>query len=365
MRVAHANLSLLRAAAAAVTFALAPAAPVHAQYATLYGRINLDLEWIDARGPEGSPPGGPRLSSNSSRIGFRGAEPLGGGLVAIWQIESGIQADAGGGQLASRETYLGIDADWGTVKAGYFLAPYDDLHPIFGNVPTLTTSILSTAAIWSQGSLSKSAGGFDARLPNSIRYDMPEYRGLEASIQYSLTEDERNSSVVSMAAIYNHGPFDAGIGYERNFEVRGDGLDDWALTATAAWNFGSFRVAGIYERLRYETTVGPLSRDFYGASMTVLMGAGSLYAFYGHARDGRADADVRVGGLTSGPDSDASQYTLSYTYPLSQRTLVYAGFVRVANAAFASYNFAVNPYTAAPQTGIRLNGYVLGAVHFF
>jgi predicted porin len=358
-RTARRLAALLAGVAAVVS------APAAGQMATLYGQLNLTLEAIEARSPTGSQPGGVRLSSNSSRFGFRGLEPLPGGLVAIWQIESGISADAGGGALASRETYLGLDGDWGTVKAGNFLAPYDDMHAIFGNVPTLTSSILSTAAIWSQGSLSKAAGGFDARLPNSLRFDTPDWHGAQGSVQYALGEDARDSYVLGANAIYNHGPFDAGIGYEFNHDVRDAGLDDWALTATAAWNFGSFRLAGVYERLRYETPVGPLSRNFWGASATVLVGAGTFYAFYGQADDGKAPAEVRVGGLTSGPGSGATQVSVSYTHPLSPRTLLYAGFVRLANERLASYNFATNPYTAGPQTGLRLNGYVLGAAHFF
>ena len=339
--------------------------PAVAQTTTLYGRLNLTLEHIHATSPSGDSPSVQRLSSNTSRLGFRGLEPLGRGLVALWQIESSISADAGGGVLAGRETFVGLDGDFGTVKIGNFLAPYDDMHAIFGNVPTLTTSILSTAALWSQGSLSKAVGGFDARLANSIRYDLPEWRGLEGSIQYAMGEDSRDSHVVSVAAIYAHEAFEGGIAYERNHEIRGADLNDWALTVTAAWNFGAVRVAGVYERLRYATPLGPLRRDFYGASATVLAGAGSFYAFWGRAGEGKASADVRVGGLASGEGTRADQYEVSYTYPLSPRTLLYAGFVRLDNGARASYNFATNSYTEGALTGLVMNGFVLGTAHFF
>lgn len=356
-------MSALAAFAAAACIA---APPAQAQSALLYGQLNLTFEQVKGKSPGGDTPRSQRLSSNASRIGFRGAEPIGGGLVAVWQIESAISADAGGGTLAGRETYVGIDGDWGVVKVGHLLSPYDDMLPIFGNVPTLTTSILSTAALWSQGSLSKAAGGFDARLANTIRYDSPEWRGFVGSAQYALGEDPRHSHVVGLSLLYENAPFDAGIAYERNREIRGEDLTDWAITATAGWNFGRFRIAGVYERLRYATPVGPLTRDFYGASATIVAGPGSLYAFYGRAEDGKAAADVRVGGLASGADSSAEQYTLSYTYPFSPRTLAYAGYVRLANAPHASYNFGTNPYVAGtPPTGLKLNGFVLGLAHFF
>jgi predicted porin len=358
---------MLRTAAPLVILSAVACAsiPAAAQTVQLYGRLNLTVEHVNAKNPDGDAPGIQRVSSNTSRFGVRGLEPLGRGLVAIWQIESSVAADSGSGVLAGRETFVGLDADWGTLKLGNFLSPYDDLHPIFGNVPTLTTSILSTAALWAQGSLSKAAGGFDARLSNSVRYDSPEWRGLEGSLQYSLGEDSRHSHVLGMGAIYVHDAFEGGIAYEHNYRVRGPGLNDWGLTATAGWNFGPMRIAGVYERLRYATPLGSLTRNFYGASATVLAGPGSFYAFWGRAAQGKASAEVRVGGLASGDGTRADHYEISYTYPLSPRTLLYAGYVRLDNDRRASYNFATNPYTEGSQTGLVLNGYVLGAAHYF
>jgi predicted porin len=361
--------SAARCALAAAAWAAWPlaAGAQELSHATLYGRINLDVEYISARKPDGGDaPSQARLSSNSSRLGVRGGEYVGGGMVAVWQIESGISTDTGGGGIATRDTFIGLEGDWGGVKFGNFLAPYDDLHPIFGNVPTLTTSILSTAALWSQGTLSKTAGGFDARLPNSLRYDAPDLNGFEASAQVSLGEDERRSAVYGVGATYTNGPFEGGIAYEYNRKVRGPDFNDHAFSAVAAWDFGVVRLAGVYEKLRYGTPVGPLRRNFYAMSGTVpTANSGVVYAFVGYADEGKAAQDVRVGGLTNGAESSAWQYALSYTYTLSRRTLVYAGFVRIENDDRAAYNFNINPYTADAPTGLKLNGFVLGAAHFF
>ena len=72
------------------------------------------------------------------------------------------------GTLAGRETFVGLQGDWGTLKLGHFLTPYDDILPIFGNAPTLTTSMLSTAAIWAQNGIPwwyfhRHGGPFDGR----------------------------------------------------------------------------------------------------------------------------------------------------------------------------------------------------------
>jgi predicted porin len=158
-----------------------------------------------------------RVSSNASMFGIRGSEPLGGGVNAIFQVESKLFLDTGGGILAGRESFLGFQSPWGTLKLGFFLLAYDDIQPIFGNAPTLTTSILSTGALWAQAYLGPAlAGGFDGRLANSVRYDLPTLAGFNGSIQYSSAEGAptTNSGIVSAGGFYNNGPVQLGAAYE-------------------------------------------------------------------------------------------------------------------------------------------------------
>ena len=76
---------------------------------------------------------------------------------------------------------------------------------------------------------------------------------------------------------------------------------------------------------------------------------------HAHARASAALRVVR--------DIQSNQYEVSYTYPLSKRTSVYAGYNKIANDAQASYNFGVNSYQIA--TGGRPQGIVFGAWHNF
>ena len=406
MRARFAVSALALGMAAGSTVAQAQIAKV-----TLYGQLNVDLEFVkgttcpsaiafaSTNCPMGSDlsaqtsnPTVTRISSNSSRIGVRGTEYLGHGQVAIFQLESHVQADTGNSSsngLASRETFVGLQGDWGTVKAGKFLTPYDDIVPIFGNAPTLTTSILSTAALWAQGPLPKSQGGFDARLGNSIRYETPLLDGFSAALQYSTRDSSGNTSgfnggdngdhasevrhanVVSAGAFYSSGPLDIGFAYEYNHQVRSADQNDHAFSVAAAYDIGSLvanpgtRVAGVYERLDYGTLAGSLTRNFWGFSVTVPVGGGSFYAFWGRAGNGGGSAPdgTGVGMVTRGPDTSCDQFEVSYTYALSLRTLLYAGYVRLNNAANAFYTFNINEY--AITTGAKPSGIVFGVTHFF
>jgi len=377
----------------AVAVAGVLAAPLAAQAqtanVTLYGRLNLTMEAVSGRAVDPNIPvtGNQiqnrtvyRVSSNSSRLGVRGSEALGGGLSAIFQIESNVSADTGGGLLGTRETFVGLQGGWGTFKIGNFLAPYDDIHPIFGNVPTLTTSILSTAAIWSQGSQSKANGGFDARLGNSIRYDSPNMSGFKGSVQISTLDassgqggvvygdqatQQRHAYVLSAGGFYNNGPLNVGLAYEMNEKVRGMGLKDQAFSVAGNWNFGFMKLGGVFERLDYDTPTGSLTRNFWGVSGTVPIGPGELYAFYGDAGNGGGGAanGTTVGQLTKGDSTGASQWSISYTYALSKRTLAYTGFVQTRNETNAAYNFNINPFTVVKDA--NASGFVVGLVHFF
>ncbi len=245
------------------------AAPLAAQAqtanVTLYGRLNLDMEVVNVKqDATANPPANQngfgkqnvfRVMSNSSRLGVRGTEALGGGLSAVFQIESAVGAATGGGlgsTLGTRETFVGLQGGWGTVKMGYFLTPYDDIHPIFGNVPTLATSILGTQALWSNTGWAGNyqyGGAFDDRAPNSVRYDSPNIAGFTGSIQVSaataggdptngpqaittgivasgtptgttLAQQRRHAYLISLNGLYNNGPFQGGIAYETHNNMR-------------------------------------------------------------------------------------------------------------------------------------------------
>lgn len=376
---------------AVVCCTLSPSAKAQFTNVKLYGNLNLDVELVNGKQTDGTNPTVVRVSSNSSRFGMRGVEYLGAGNAAIFQIESNIQADTGNAAssgIASRETYVGLQGAWGIFRTGKFLTPYDDILPIFGNTPTLTTSILSTAAIWAQGPLQKGQGGFDARLGNSMRYTTPNFDGLVGELQCSTRDSSGNANgaqgdngdhasemrhayVADIAAFYSQGPLDLGIAYEHNYNVRVTGPRDDALSVAAGYDFGTIgagvglRLGAVYEYLRYDTPTGALTRNFYAGSATFYVGEGSIYAFVGRANNGTGSAvdGTQIGGLSKGPNSAAVQWEVSYSYNVSARTMLYAGYVQIANQANAFYNFNINDYAAAP--GARLNGVVAGIVHFF
>ena len=365
MRASALSLSCL--AAALALGGTAGAAFAQSSNVALYGRINLDVEYVRGLTTDGDDSWRARLSSDSSRFGLRGSESLGGGLSAIFQIESSVSADAGGGTIAGRDTWLGLRGEWGTVRFGYLKTPYDTVNGVFGNAPTYLSSILDTESVWGNGS-SLSSGGFPYRAANTIRYDFPGryIEGLNWGAQYSLAESGTTNGTFSFGGTWTSGPWQLGGVYQYNKDARAANLDDWGYSLAAAYKFGVFRVAGVWEQLAYDTPSGSLKRDFWGVSGTVDVGAGQLYLWFGRAGDGSgsAAAGERVGGLAKGGDTAANHYEISYTYPLSKRTSAYAGYVKIDNGGNASYNFATNAIGNLAVGG-RPEGFLAGLCHNF
>src|SRR5438105_12229202 len=110
---------------------------------TLYGVIDVTAEVVKATGS--SVPGKDvtsinKVSSNSSNFGFTGNESLGNGLSAFFQIETGFNADVGGGTVASRDTFLGLGYEpAGAIKMGLLTSPLRGMGGKLNFIPGSTS----------------------------------------------------------------------------------------------------------------------------------------------------------------------------------------------------------------------------------
>jgi predicted porin len=383
------------AVAGAFALPLAAEAQTGAQV-TLYGRANMDLEFVKASGAgaaDGSTTTVTRVSSNSSRFGLRGTEALGGGLTAFFQVENSVNWDGNGASnantIANRETFVGLQGSYGQIWLGRSLSPYDDTTPIWASGPyNYNTGLFNNSSLWANNSNAiggEAIGGYDDRYSNSIRWNSPTWSGFTAEVQLASKENTAHSWGFFPGVFYNNGPIQAGFTYARHDKIRcynaagtsyapcaaasgitGLAAKDDAFTIAGSYDFGVARVALMYEHLKYETPTGDLKRDMWGISGTIPMGGGLWYLYYGRAGDGKggaSDSETRINSLVHGSDSASSNFEIGYRYDLSKRTSVNAGYVMIRNDARANYTFNVNGYAVAP--GGDPQGFVLGIIHNF
>ena len=103
--------------------------------ATIYGTFNAALESVSATGATAGSASDvrqtQRVTSNTSKIGFKGQEDLGNGVKALWQVEQEVSIDDGGarkGAWAGRNSFVGLEGGFGKVLLGN----HDSAYKMFG-----------------------------------------------------------------------------------------------------------------------------------------------------------------------------------------------------------------------------------------
>ncbi|MBK1674299.1 porin [Ectothiorhodospira shaposhnikovii] len=229
---------------------------------TIYGRAHLSADILD----DGNDYNEFNVSSNSSRLGFKGERTFADGLTAMFQIEQEINYDTSGSSWASRDTFAGLKGDWGMLRIGKFDTPFKLARGpanFFGDQAGDLRNITRT----------NDHGRFDERFNNSIHYRTPSLSGLVWDIQYSnenggssTVEDAKNKAV-STSLGYSNGPFNVVVAYESQDIYSTDNYDytadAWRLAAAYRIT-PDFRLAGFYQQTENTRGVEGQEADVFG-----------------------------------------------------------------------------------------------------
>ncbi|WP_092139729.1 porin [Cupriavidus sp. YR651] len=339
---------------------------------TIFGRLNTAIEYSRAStATDGTQLGGTgRLTNNRSVFGLRGEEDLGGSLKAVWQIESNLSLDTGQGQIAGRNSRIGLQGQYGLLFMGHWQTPYTESTAGYDPYYPTTAGYM---ALIGNGSTSSSdnvqdTSSFDRRQKNILQYRSPQFGGFSVSLGWGLPEEKttvpRNPALYSAAASYDNGPLNATVAYEMHQHYQAAGRNDDALKFGIAYQlFAGTRIAAVYEHLHYRTDSGDLQRNAYYTSLVQKLGPGSVRVGVAFAANGTGSSTDTIGFFRSGSETGAMQFTVGYDYPLSKRTALFAYYSRINNKKNAIYDFAINELGvsagADPQT------FALGMRHFF
>ncbi|MES2024138.1 MAG: porin [Pseudomonadota bacterium] len=191
----------------------AMAASAYAQSnVTVYGIVDTGVEYVN--NANANKDGLARLSSgamNTSRLGFRGTEDLGGGLKAVFQLESGFKVDTGAQDTADyfgRQANVGLEGSWGRIVAGRsFTTTYDFILPFdpmgySANYSWITGG--SATASTTGGTVRKD--GMVTNLANMVKY-LGKFGDFKVGATYSFGEVAGSMS--------DNAKYDLGAGYEK------------------------------------------------------------------------------------------------------------------------------------------------------
>ena len=335
--LALAMLGVYAGAASAQSVAAAPPS------VSIYGIMDLALD-LQGGGPNGSVA---KLSNPfGSRIGFRGNEDLGGGMSALFVLESGITADTGGlsqgGLLFGRQAYVGLKSEYGTLTLGRqysarFLAIANIADPFTVGFSGQAHNILDPDAV---------------RVNNAVKYATPVVKGVSADVLYAPGEVAGNSASgrqLGGSVGYNRGPLTVRLAHQTRNGTTLPIASTRNTMLAAQYDFGVARL-----HLAYSVNRGPLAK---GSADNNDMLVGVTIPF-GVVHTIRASY-VRKNDRTA-LNQDASQAAAGYFYALSKRTDLYAVYSHIHNSNGAA--FTVNN---GSDTGIGNRGINLGLRHYF
>jgi len=351
---------------------------------TLYGLIENGVDFVNnsAGHTYTAMKDGAYTGIYGSRWGLVGREELGGGLAAIFRIESGFNTQNGalgqGGLAFGRQAYVGLQSkDVGTVTAG---RQYDSV-----------VDFLQFAGTGSQvGGIATHASDIDNvgnsfRVNNAIKYMSPILGGVRVSGLVSLTDSQASNGPgrfgtwsaggdytygglhVAAAYLYAREPaqqFADGhfvantvgdaIGANGPWSYVGNPDNERILGVGATYAFSSLTLAGLYTRTKFDGangTQGTVAFDNYDVSFRYLLTpawkliGGYLYTA---GRIGYLNQKIEFHRVAAGID-----------YSLSKRTEVYAVVAAQqatgdAKGADLYQGTEANMSSTNRQTGVRV-----------
>lgn len=328
-----------------------------------------------------------QVSSQVTKLGFKGAEDMGDGVSAVWQIEQQLDIDAAGSgksthtTFAGRNSYGGLKSDsMGTVLLGIYDTPY--------KVATRKLDVFADQIPDNRGLMGGgTAGGLhDARLGNSVAYVSPDMNGFSAAVSYvagaeaAATSGTIKGSAWSLAGMYNAGPLYAALAYSA-FDVgtaasgtMASGTLSGVGAAAAndklkAWKLGAgYTMDALQLNLVYEDTSSSIGgidkigrKDWYVAGK-YSFGNDDVKLAYTHAGEVGATAATQL-------NSGAKQFSLGYDHSMSKRTTVYVQYTKLSNDAAANYTLSSAGSTmngnAGPGAGSDPSAWGVGMKHSF
>jgi len=293
---------------------------------------------------------------NGSRWGLKGAEDLGGGMKAIFQLESGFSLDTGvsaqQGQLFGRQAFVGLQSNFGTVSLGRQYTAYDNLQGATNqNYDAFTFNARNGSGAANGGVAANGIQDYTSRANNSIAYTSPSFGGFSGAVVYGFGENKNvagnvNGDATDNASVhikYANGPILVGYAYQQEKLAAVAGAQDKNKYNLVA---GSYDLGVAKLTASYNTVKNNVLKDKEGQiGVSVPFGAAAISAGYARSKSE---------GL--GIERTGKGYSILGTYDLSKRTRLYAGaqntkaFIPTAAAAL---NTVAQTETTTYGLGVR------------
>ncbi|WP_028454819.1 porin [Chitinilyticum litopenaei] len=298
-------------------------------------------------------------------VGIAGKHELGAsGSQLIWAGSVGLNNSSGSNDIEDwldiKDAYLGVQGNYGTLRAGRMMMPsYDAQDQLYTD----------TGLAWLAGDYGLGQG---TRVNNMLRYDSPVMAGFQASAAYAFKDfdDEGKGSgkTYDLAARYRIGGLQLDGSYQQRDGVTDDievggvsssqTFDSKTYYAGARYTFqNGFGLTGGYKHHEYN----PGSQYEQGewlAQASYRRDKHGVYLSYAHLDD------VKLAGASQN-DSGAQAYAARYNYHFDDHTLAFVEGRYVKNESNSALGASDNAFDYRGPAGKDASRVMVGLKTYF
>jgi predicted porin len=338
---------------------IAPAAMAQtANPVTLYGRVYVTVESVEAQGGTTPVPRRIRVQDESSLLGVRGTEDLGGGLNAFFQLETGFKPDQNDTTFAARNSGVGLQGAWGSVLIGRWDTPWKVTTIAVDPFGDLTIGGITDAL--SGGGVSGVQGLYDRREQNNIQYWSPNWAGFAVRVSYMANEAKTttlNPQSNGASVTYTGGPVYVGYAYHEFKDIAFATVTPAKQHGNAlfgSFTFGPIKLGAVYEKM---ARTGFQNQTAWMGNIVYTLGNSQFIYSHQKAKDGSLNTAL----IQAACKVDA----VGYQYNFTRRTFLIAEYVKIDNNDAGTCNFGVSPGPLTAAAGQDPQGVSIGIRHIF
>ena len=307
---------------------------------TVYGRVDMGFASRSDDLPRTNLPAATRSGNKTemvqgmgagSRFGFKGAEDLGNGMKAIFELEYGLTPDQGVGltanQIWNRHSWVGLTGDFGTVVAGRVDGARYNVMIKYDPMGGYGVGALSGAGM-NQGYITRGdngtvyisptfGGGFSfigGYVTNLLGAEGVNTSGVTCNPTSSPNCGDLRDGILQLN--YNNGPIGLTVNYER-VSIR-DSVAIKTYQLGGSYDFGAAKVLGVYDNIKNDPGTTD-SRDW-------VLGVQVPFAGKAKFKIGYAEHDDKTAA-----NQDCKKWGVGLTYDMSKRTQIYTDYGKVTN----------------------------------
>lgn len=331
---------------------------------TIYGAIGLDVLSASKVYNGTSTKSVVKIEDNAivnSRVGIKGSEDLGGGVKAVFDLESTLNPDTGRAGNSSafwnRGAYVGLAGDFGSLKLGHQWNVSDDYmgnYFVFGYYsPFLMGGFFALSDYYS----------------NAIKYNSPNWGGFEGGLYYAAGERTVSKSAgqkIQGAATYTVGAFSIGLtafsekdpfgAYKGNSMYAGGLSHDFKVLKTRLGLASSEVNYLVPSPGTASTNVGAFKAKLFDVGVDVPIGTATALS-----------VDYVKKDINNSPDGTAFTRVRA-SHALSKRTSLNANLIFLRNSGNANFAFVSQAKPNDPfagQPGQKQTLVTAGITHSF